>query len=375
MDFEISEEQALLKATLSQYLGQHYDFAARTRASREEPGYRPEIWSDLADKLGLFTLARSGAGQTDAAVAQMIVMEEVGRALVLEPLAETLFLGAPLLGSGHEGLLASIEQGQVRLAIAIGEPGMGPDYEDISAAAERTSEGWQLSGRKSVVVGAPWATHLIVAARTSGEAGDPSGLSLFLVPMDAPGLALHAYPTLDGRRAADIELNAVALPADALLGAPDRGLTQLEALRDRAIAGQAAEAIGLLSKLVADTVDYAKQRKQFGQIIGSFQALQHRMVDMHMHVELTRSAAIYAALKQGAPAEERAMAASAAKVTLANACSFVGQNAVQLHGGMGMTDELPIGHYFKRATVLENEFGTAGWHLARHARLSNRDAG
>lgn len=375
MDFELSEEQALLKATLSQYLGQHYDFAARTRASREEPGYRTEIWSDFANKLGLFSLAGSGAGQTGDAVAQMIVMEEVGRALVLEPLAETLFLGAPLLDSNQDGLLDALEQGQVRLAIAIGEPAMGSDYEDISTAAARTAEGWQLSGRKSVVVGAPWATHLIVAARTSGEVGDATGLSLFLVPAETAGLALHAYPTLDGRRAADIDLHAVAVPADALLGAPDQGLALLEELRDRAISGQAAEAVGLLSKLVADTVDYAKQRKQFGQTIGSFQALQHRMVDMHVHVELTRSAAIFAALNLNAPAEERAMAASAAKVTFANACRFVGQNAVQLHGGMGMTDELPIGHYFKRATVLENEFGTAGWHLTRHARQSSRDAG
>lgn len=219
---------------------------------------------------------------------------------------------------------------------------------------------------------APWATHFIIAARTGGQIGDEDGLSLFLVPAETPGLVVNAYPMLDGRRAADLILSDVEVAADALIGPPGEAYALLDGLRDRAIACQAAEAVGLLDRLVQDTIEYAKQRQQFGQPIAAFQALQHRMVDMHMQVELVRSAAILASLNLDAPAQARARAASAAKVTLANACRFVGQNAIQLHGGMGMTDELAIGHYFKRATVLENEFGTAGWHLARHAAVETQ---
>lgn len=374
MDFEYSEEQSLLKATFGQYLAQQYGFAERTKASRSERGYREDVWQDFADKLGLLSLAvpEGEGGMGGGAVEQMIVMEEAGRALVLEPLAETLFQGGWLLGRcAQTDLLSGVADGSVRIAIAIGEPDMRDDLEDIAASAVHEGEGWRLSGRKSVVMTAPWATHLIVAARASGSPGDASGVSLFLLELPIKGVILHAYPTLDGRCAADIELDGAIVGPGALIGGEGAGLPLLEELRDRAIAAQAAEAAGLLERLVRDTVDYAKQRQQFGQPIASFQALQHRMVDMHVQVELVRSAAVFAALKLDAAPVERSLAASAAKVTLANACRFVGQNAVQLHGGMGMTDELPIGHYFKRATVIESEFGNAGWHLARHAALSN----
>jgi alkylation response protein AidB-like acyl-CoA dehydrogenase len=370
MDFELTEEQTLLKATLSQFLAHRYDFAARTSASRSEPGYRAEIWQDLAGTLGLLgaTLAEASGGMGGGAAEQMIIMEEAGRALLLEPLAETLFQGAWLLERcGATDLLPGVMAGTVRLAVAITEPAMRHDYADVAATAEHSGAGWRLSGQKAVVMAAPWATHLIVAARS----GSAHGLSLFVVPSDAPGLTLHPYPTIDGRRAADMVL---AGAEGTLIGEEGTALDLLEELRDRAIAAQAAEAAGLLDKLVKDTVDYTKQRQQFGQAISGFQVLQHRMVDMHIHVEMTRSAAVLAALKLNGDPMERALAASAAKVTLANACRFVGQNAVQLHGGMGMTDELSIGHYFKRATVLESEFGSADWHLARHAALSIKRA-
>lgn len=369
MNFELNEDQRLLKDMLNQFLTQRYGFAERVRASREEPGYREDIWTALSTELELFglTVPPAQGGHGGGAVEQMIVMEELGRALVLEPVCETLFQCGWLLAQGgdaHAGLLSDVAAGKVKLALAISEPGMRYDLEDIATSAESTGRGWTITGRKSVVMAAPWADHLIVAAQTS------EGLSLFVVAAHAAGVTLHAYPTIDGRRAADIELVDVQVSPDALLGALGGGLALLEEVRDRAIAAQAAEAAGLLDRLLTDTVAYCKQRKQFGQPIASFQALQHRMVDMYMHVEMTRAAALLASVKLDGPADERARAASSAKVTLANACRFVGQNAVQLHGGMGMTDELAIGHYFKRATVLEAEFGSADWHLARHARLS-----
>lgn len=376
MDFALSEEQSLLRTTLSQFLAQRYDFNGRVAASRGDLGYRQDVWDALANDLGLMGVAvpSEHGGLGGGAVEQMIVMEELGRALALEPVAETLFQGGFLLQRGEtpmaNALLSDAVAGKVRLAVALGEPGMRYDLSDIATSGARSSGGWRLDGTKAVVIAAPWATHLVVAARSAGKPGDQSGLSLFVVPANADGLTLHAYPTIDGRRAADLALDGVRVDSDGLLGAEGQALPLIEEMRDRAIAAQAAEASGLLSKLLEDTIEYTKQRKQFGQPISGFQVLQHRMVDMFMHVEMTRSAAVLASLKLDGDPVERARAASTAKVTVANACRFVGQNAVQLHGGMGMTDELSIGHYFKRATLIESEHGTADWHLARHAALA-----
>lgn len=376
MNFTLTDEQNLLRASLGQFLQQRYDFAERTAASRGAAGYRADIWSALANELGVLgmTISEAHGGLGGGPVEQMILMEEAGRALLIEPVSETVFQAGWLLeqaGGALAGqLLGQIAGGAVKLAVALGEPSMRYDLADISIRALRDGTGWRLDGVKAMVMAAPWADRLIVAARTAGQAGDADGLSLFVVDPAAPGVALHPYPTVDGRRAADIEFAGVALPAEAQIGPEGGALALLEAMRDRAIAAQAAEAAGLLDKLLADTVEYTKQRQQFGQPISSFQVLQHRMVDMYMQVEMVRSAAVLAALKLDGDPAERARAASAAKVTVANACRFIGQNAVQLHGGMGMTDELPIGHYFKRATLIESEHGTADWHLARHAALS-----
>lgn len=376
MNFTLTDEQNLLRASLGQFLQQRYGFAERTAASRGKPGYRADIWSALADELGVLgmTISEAHGGLGGGALEQMILMEQAGRALLLEPVSETLFQAAWLLeqagGTLAGQLLEQVAGGAVKLAVALGEPAMRYDLADISASAVREGTGWRLDGVKAMVMAAPWADRLIVAARTAGQAGDADGLSLFVVDPSAPGVTLHPYPTIDGRRAADIEFARVPLPAEAQVGPEGGALVLLEAMRDRAIAAQAAEAAGLLDKLLADTVEYTRQRQQFGQPISSFQVLQHRMVDMYMQVEMVRSAAVLAALKLDGNPAERAKAASAAKVTVANACRFVGQNAVQLHGGMGMTDELPIGHYFKRATLIEAEHGSADWHLARHAALS-----
>lgn len=377
MDFELNDEQQQLKATLGRFLADSGDFAARTRALRSQPGWRADVWQGLAD-LGVLAIGLpEGAGGFGGGLEMLAAMEEVGGALAPEPLAETLFQAAPLLtkgGAGAQALLPRIAAGEVRLAVAVGEAGMRDDLAAIALAATRTPTGWRLDGEKQMVVGAPWATHLLVAARTSGVPGEGAGLSLFMVDAATPGLSQLAYRTLDERRAADLVFEGVELDADALIGAEGQGLALLEEWRDRAIAAAAAEASGLLERLVDDTVAYAKQREQFGQKIASFQALQHRMVDMFLELELVRSAAMLACQSLDGDPAERAAAASAAKVTVARACRFVGQNAVQLHGGMGMTDELAIGHYFKRATMIEHLFGSAGWHTARRAALDARAA-
>lgn len=376
MNFTLTDEQNLLRASLGQFLRQRYGFAERTAASRAEPGYRTDIWSALANELGVLgmTIPEAHGGLGGGALEQMILMEEAGRSLLLEPVSETVFQAGWLLaqagGTQAGQLLGQVASGAVKLAVALGEPTMRYDLPDIATRAARQGDGWRLDGAKAMVMAAPWANRLIVAARTAGQAGDAEGLSLFVVDPATAGVTLHPYPTIDERRAADIEFAGVSLPAEALIGPEGGALPLLEAMRDRAIAAQAAEAAGLLDKLVTDTVEYTKQRQQFGQPISSFQALQHRMVDMYMQVEMVRSAAVLATLKLDSDPPERAKAASAAKVTVANACRFVGQNAVQLHGGMGMTDELAIGHYFKRATLIESEHGSADWHLARHAALS-----
>lgn len=377
MQFDPSEEQNLLKATLQQFLTQRYGFRERVEASRMAPGYRTEIWQAFAKELGLLGVAAPEAlgGLGGSPDEQMIVMEEMGRFLCLEPVAEAAFQAIWLLSRGGAAVRALIEpiiEGGMIVVPAVGEPGMRHDLKDIATRAEQAGDGWAISGRKAVVAAAPWAQALIVAARTAGEPEDAEGLTLFMVPVEAAGVTLHPYPTIDGRCAADVVFERVEVGREALVGQLGEGLPLLEEWRDRAIAGQAAEAAGLLDRLVADTVAYCKERHQFGAPIASYQALQHRMVDMHIQVELVRAAAFLAAAKLDAPAEERARAASSAKVAVAQACRYVGQNAVQLHGGMGMTDELAIGHYFKRATQIEAEFGTESWHLARLARLAAR---
>jgi alkylation response protein AidB-like acyl-CoA dehydrogenase len=365
MDFTFTEEQQLLRDSLRGYLRNHYGFDRRRASSRTESGWDPETWTAFADRLGILSLA--GGDVAPDPVDLMVVMEELGEALVLEPYLETVVTGAALLrasgGAAAGALLDGIVAGEVRLALAWAEPATRYAWAPQDTHAVRQGDGWVLNGRKSVVVAAPWATHLIVSARTEG------GVSLFLVAPDAPGVTLFAYPTIDGRRAADVDFADVRVDGVALLGAAGGALPLLEQVGDATIAALCAEAVGIMRRLLEDTVAYTQSRQQFGQPISNFQVLQHRMVDMFMQVEMATSAVYLATLKLGASADERARAASVAKVTVSEACRFVGQNAVQLHGGMGMTDELAIGHYFKRATVIEGELGTVDHHVDRFARL------
>jgi alkylation response protein AidB-like acyl-CoA dehydrogenase len=377
MNFDLTNEQTMLRDTLQAFLRDHYTFEARRRAVLSDAGWRREIWQMLGRDLGLLGVAlpeRVG-GFGGGAVETMIVMEELGSVLFVEPFLETCVMAAGALarlgGAAADDALARIVAGDAVIACGWEEIESGEAFEHISTHARRDAHGgWRLDGAKQVVMAAPWATQLLVAARTSGTSGEAAGLSLFLVDKNAPGVASQDYATIDGRWASDLVFEGVELAADALLGDEGQALGVLEAVRDAAIAAICAEGVGVLKRLHGDTVEYTRQRKQFGQPVASFQALQHRMVDMYLQVELANSAMYLAALSLDKPVAERQRATSAAKVTLAKACRFVGQNAVQLHGAMGMTDELALGHYFKRATVLEQEFGGADHHLARHARLA-----
>jgi len=375
MTFAPDEAQALLRNSVSQYLRANYGFERR-RAILADGGFSPPVWSEFASGMAILGVAAPGA---DGSVANaMIVMEELGKALVLEPYLETAIIGVGLLGR-HDAplareLLAGALAGQVRTAFAAWDASTRHALEDVATSARQSDGGWVIEGRKSVVMGAPSATHLLVSARTSGGQRDRDGISLFVIERGAHGVSAHDYRLIDGRGASDIVLEQVRVPADALLGEAGAALPVIEAVMDEAIAALCAEAVGVMRRMLEDTVAYTRQRRQFGQALADFQSLQHRMVEMFMELEQSAAAVQILVSSLNADATERARAASAAKATIARSARFIGQNAVQLHGGMGMTEELPLGHYFRRATVIESQFGSRDYHVARYARLG-RDAG
>lgn len=380
MDFSFTDEQRMLRDNLAAWLREHGSFDLRRQTSVSDAGWRPDVWRALACDLDILGVAlpETVGGLGGGAVDQMVIMEEFGRALMIEPYLECAVIAASLLeavgGDAALALLGDIIKGRAIAVPAWLEPTARFAFQDVRTRAVREGAGWRLSGAKAVVAAGPWASKLIVTARTGGADGEAEGISLFLVDREAPGVTLTAYPTIDGRRAADIALDNVTVGADALVGPEGGALPFVEQAGDRAIAALSAEAVGITRFMLDTTVDYTRQRRQFGQPIASFQVLQHRMVDMFMQVEMATSAMYLATLKLHADPIERALAASSAKVTIANACRFVGQNAIQLHGGMGMTEEMAVTHYFKRATVLEHDYGSVDHHLARFDRLTRLNA-
>src|SRR6185503_19738520 len=300
-------------------------------------------------------------------------MQELGRALVVEPYLGTVVIGGGFLKhSGHpdaEALIGQIIAGEAIFAFAYAEPQARYNLADLKTTAKNDGGAYVLNGAKAVVIGGPYATHLIVTARTDGGQRDAQGVSVFIVPKDAAGVTTRDYPTVDGFRAGEVYLENVKVDASALVGPEGAAMPLIETVVDEAVTATCAEACGVLRRLHEGTLEYTKQRKQFGQPISSFQVLQHRMVDMFIQVEQSVSMTYMATIKLG-DAAERGKAAAAAKVQIGKACRFVGQNAIQLHGGMGMTDELAIGHYFKRATMIESAFGSTDHWLARYEFLS-----
>jgi hypothetical protein len=311
-----------------------------------------------------------------AAVETLVTLGALGRALVVEPYLSSAVLGTALLrelGSPTQRreLLPALAAGE-RIAIpAHGEAGARHDLSRVAAAARRAGAGWVLHGRKAVVLHAPAADLLLVTARTAGAPDAEEGLSVFAVPAGTPGLALVPYPTIDGQRAADVTLAGVELPADALVGPEGGAFPALSAVFDLGVAALCAEAVGVLQAALDATLEYTRTRKQFGVPIARFQALQHRMADMLVHVEQARSMSYLAAVHAGSrDARERRRSVSAAKVTVGQACRHVGQQAVQLHGGMGVTDELAVSHLFKRLMAIELSLGDTEHHLERFIRES-----
>lgn len=375
MDFNFTEEQSMLRDTVASFLQDKYDFDKRRKMITSDAGRDPAIWEAFANELGILgaPFSEEMGGLGGGAIENMIVMEEFGKALVVEPYLGTVVIGGGFLKhSGYAGasdLIGGIIEGKVIIAFAYAEPQGRYTWSDLKTTAKKDGAGYVLNGHKAVVIGAPWATHLIVTARTSGGQRDADGVSVFIVDKNAKGVVTRDYPTVDGQRASEVFFENVSVGADALIGAEGAGLPLVEKVLDEATAAACAEAVGAMRQLHTGTLEYAKQRKQFGVPIASFQVLQHRMVDMFMNVEQSVSMTYMATIKLSDDAE-RAKAVSAAKVQIGKACKFVGQNAIQIHGGMGMTDELAIGHYFKRATMIEGLYGSVDHHLRRYEGLS-----
>jgi pimeloyl-CoA dehydrogenase small subunit len=374
MNFEYSEEQRLLADTLKRFLATGYAFEARAKIMGSAAGYSEDVWATLAE-MGLLGIpfASDHGGFGGSAVDVMIVMEAIGEGLVVEPYLASVGLGGQFVARGgtavqQKRILPTLIQGKTKLAFAHTERGARYDLRQVSLPARASGDGWLLDGEKCMVLHGGCADLLVVSARTAGSHTDARGISLFLVERAAPGVGVTEYRTLDNLRVADVRLSGVTVPRDALIGPEGDGFPLAEEVVDYATALLCAEAVGAIKYAHDATLDYLKTRRQFGVPIGSFQALQHRMVDILISYEQARSLACLACVKvDTAEANERRRVVSAAKIKIADACRHVSQEAVQLHGGMGMTEELKISHTFRRLTMIAQTFGDADHHLERFA--------
>ena len=374
MNFDLSEEQQLLGDSLKRYLTNEYSIDARAKIVASPTGWSETVWAAFAE-MGLLGVpfAEEYGGFGGTAVDVMLVMEALGEGLVVEPYWVNVALAGRLIARAsseeqRKQILPALIQGKRRLAFAHGERSARYDLCHVGARAKRSGSGYTIEGEKRAVLHGAAADSLIVSARTSGGDTDPAGISLFLVDRAAAGLTLKDYRTIDELRAADVWLSEVTVPAEALLGAEGQALPLIEEAADYATALLCAEAVGAIRFANETTLEYLKTRRQFGVPIGSFQALQHRMVDMVISYEQARSMSCLACVKvDTAGAAERRRAVSAAKIKVADACRHVSQEAVQLHGGMGMTEELKVSHTFRRLTMISQTFGDADHHLERFA--------
>jgi pimeloyl-CoA dehydrogenase small subunit len=374
MDFEYTEEQRLLRESLDRLLGDSYGFDKRKAYLAEPDGFSAAMWRQYAE-LGLLGLpfAEEHGGFGGGPVDAMIVMEAFGRVLALEPYLATVVLAGTALGHAgsaaqNEAIVPQIVDGSLRLAVAHGERQARYDLNDVMTTATKIAGGWRLDGAKSVVVHGDSADKLIVSARVSGDRHDPDGIGLFLVDAKANGVARRGYKMRDGIAAADIALSDVEVSAGDMLGEPGQGLATMERVNQAGIMATSAEAVGAMETMLAMTIEYMKTRVQFGKPIGENQALQHRASEMMISLEQGRSLAMLAAIMvDDADAKQRAHDLSTAKVGVGQAARFVSQNAVQLHGGIGMTEEYAVGHYFRRCMVIEHSFGDTAYHLSKLA--------
>ncbi|WP_261520454.1 acyl-CoA dehydrogenase family protein [Burkholderia multivorans] len=378
MDFQHTEDRRMLADTLNRFIAEQYPFAVRDRIAQSADGFDRTMWRRFAE-LGavgaLFPEADGGFGGAGFDIA--VVFECLGRGLVVEPFLGTLLAGRALSlagGDAHRTMLAALIDGSASAAFAHDEPGSHYELTTVRTRAERTSDGWVLTGAKGVVDQAAQAAFFVVSARVAGRDDDAAGIGLFVVPANAARVSLRDYRKIDGGRAAEVRFERVVLPADAALGEHDgeQGAALLERVLGYGLLALSAEALGAMDVAKAHTLDYLRTRKQFGMPIGSFQALQHRMADLLLEVEQARSAVINAAAQLDAPRDLRERALAAAKYTIGRIGTLVAEESIQLHGGIGMTWELPLSHYAKRLVMIDHQLGDEDHHLARYIALSKR---
>ena len=377
MDFSYTEVQQMLQDQVQKFVHKSYDFDSRNSIVASEKGFSAEHWQLFAELGWLavpFTEEDGGLG--GSAVDLMVIMEEFGKANLVEPYLATAVLSGCLVaqlaeGETKEALLGGIIGGESQFACAYAEPGSRFNLASVTSSATTSGDQVTINGNKTAVENAPNADKLVVIARESGDRFASSGISAFLVDAGTEGISMRSYATVDGKRAAEVSFNNVVAPVNARLGAAGEALPALRVAVDRATLAVSAEAVGALEALLQKTVEYSKTRKQFGTPIGSFQALQHRMADMFVQCQMARSIVIMAAmsLDSADSAQQKTRAVSAAKSRVGKAIKLVGQEAIQIHGGIGMTEELDVGHLFKRVTALDLLFGDEEFHLQRFASL------
>lgn len=375
MDFSYSEEQQMLRDSIAKFVSQDYDFDTRRKIIESDIGFSKENWKLFAELGWLmvpFTEEDGGLGGT--AVDLIGMMEELGKGMVIEPILPTVILGGGIIaeaGSAEqkEELLAQLMAGELQLALAFNEPQSRYNLADVATTAKKDGDNYVINGHKAVVLNGHIADKIVVVARTSGDQRDEDGISLILVDGDAAGLRKTSYETVDGQRGAEIYFENVAVPAANLVGAEGQGLPALQKVIGRATLAICADAVGAMEVTYQKTVEYTKTRKQFGVPIAKFQALQHRMADMFVEHEQAKSIMLMAAMMCDSAGGFDEKAVSAAKSRIGKAARLIGQEAVQLHGGIGVTDELDVGHYFKRLTTIQFMFGSTDWHTQRFASL------
>ena len=375
MDFNFNEEQTLIQNQVSQFIQRDYEWEKRQALVNSDLGFSQDNWNTFAELgwLGI-SLSEESGGFGGSALESMIIMEEFGKGLVVEPFLETVVLCGGLLDISankdqKKEILEKVISGDLHLALAFTEPQSRFNLHDVTTEAKKDGDTYKINGFKSVVMNGPNANTLLVVARTSGKQLDKEGISIFLVDPNAQGVSLRSYPTVDGRRASEITLENVSVSSNNLLGEEGGSLDLLEKSIDEATLAICAEAVGAMEVLYKTTVEYSKTREQFGQPIGKFQVLQHRMVDMFMEYEQCKSLLYMATVKNVENAEDAKKSISGLKYQVGKAARFIGQQAVQLHGGMGVTEELNVGHFFIRLTTITTIFGNTDYHLNKYSNL------
>jgi len=375
MNFELSEEQKMIQQSVERFVQENYDLTNRVKISSEDPGYSKEYWGSMAD-LGWLGLAFDeedggfGGNQIDT----LVLMEQFGKGLVLEPFLANIVLGGGIIKRAaspaiKESIIPSLMEGKLQITLAYAEEQSRFDIEDVATAAREEDGGFIINGKKSMVLNAESADKIIVVTRTSGSQVDENGISLFIVDASSEGVERQNFPTVDGLRASEITFEDVKVSSEALVGEKDKGFKILQAVVNDAILALSAEAVGAMEVLYKDTVEYTQQREQFDHALSDFQVLQHRMVDMFMEYEQCKSLLFRATLETVEDPDLAQRTVHALKHLIGKSGIFVGESAVQLHGGMGVTEELRIGHFFKRLLVIDSQFGNADFHLDKFTKL------